>query len=82
MITVSYATFMYLVRQRRRCRYQPAQSRERVLRPDQEIIKRQTRRRCLATCRSCDFVVDASLLDPDTKLCPRCQREQGRSGKD
>jgi hypothetical protein len=80
MNPISYKEFIQLValRQRNKSPQEEKQQsavREKVLRPDQQILFGQPRQKQLATCPVCDAVVDADILHPYSGLCPICHEE-------
>jgi hypothetical protein len=80
MTPISYREFMELVALRHRNKEvqeekQQTPVREKVLRPDQQILFGQQRQKQLATCPVCDALVDADILHPYSGLCPICHEE-------
>jgi hypothetical protein len=84
MYTVSFQQFMHFVEQGRRKAVRASvqnkageKPREKVLRSDQKSPPKQPENRGkLATCPTCDAVVNAEILHPRSGLCPKCHAEQ------
>jgi uncharacterized paraquat-inducible protein A len=80
MIYITYEEFKQLVslrHQGQKTKEQAGseQEREKVLRPDQLIQWTTKHEKSLATCPSCDAVVNADILHPQSGLCPICHDE-------
>lgn len=80
MYTVTYEQFQNFVDKRHAGaakREESAQKgREPIIRPEQRpALEREERSRRLATCPSCDFVVDADVIHQNSGLCPICHEE-------
>jgi hypothetical protein len=83
MISISFAEFKRLAAMRRKQAQVEEKAREEALRekelrPDQLLRQAISEQKHLATCPSCDEVVDAEILHPQSGLCPLCHDETRR----